>query len=356
MITLITPTSSQPRFHKRALALKKAGFSPYVFFYKRAYYNINKFPDSINSEFLYELEDGKYLKRAFKFLKSIFKLRKHRNLSKHSIAYAFSIDCALVALLSGYEKIIYEIGDIRSTSFITRTLEKFIVSKSSLVIVTSKGFKEHLQKEYSLNDDHFLILENKIVHTPRTKKSNRKDTDLVIGIIGFLRYEKPLRYLSDFSKKHRISLSVYGDGPYKDLFTNNPYANFHGPFKNPDDLDAIYSAIDINYTVYDNESLNVRLALPNKLYESMAYQVPMIVASNTFLEKCVQKHSLGDSVGLDSFEVFEKDMLEALKGHLNLKESINKFQTIEYTDDSYQLLKNKINKNWNTNEATYTKS
>ena len=355
MITLITPTSSQPRFHRRAEALKSSALCPHVFYYMRSYYNINKFPENIKTEFLYKIEDGKYFKRTIKFIKSIFKVRSHKKKSNNQIAYAFSIDCALVALVSGYRRIIYEIGDIRSTSKLSQALERYIIANSSFIVVTSEGFKNHLEKQYELDKEKFLVLENKLSYIPEVLDKRNLQKAFSIGVIGFLRYEKPLKFLADFSLKHKVNLNIFGDGPYKEIFVNHPYASYHGPFKNPEELDQVYSSIDINYAVYDNTSLNVRLALPNKLYESMAYRVPLLVAKRTFLAEKVVEKEIGSSIDIDNFEDFEKDMLNALRTHSNTKE-VNIFERIEYTDASSQLLKEKIYKKWNIHEAANTKS
>ena len=48
---------------------------------------------------------------------------------------------------------------------------------------------------------------------------------------------------------------------------------------NPDDLERIYGSIDLNYVVYGGDpksEIGVRLAIPNKLYESIFFQVPLV--------------------------------------------------------------------------------
>src|SRR5690606_36062673 len=66
-----------------------------------------------------------------------------------------------------------------------------------------------------------------------------------------------------------------------------------GPFRNPDDLGKIYDNLDVSYFVYDNTETNVRLAIPNKLYESMYFGVPGIVAASTTLAERVQQLGVG---------------------------------------------------------------
>src|SRR5690606_6294601 len=71
---------------------------------------------------------------------------------------------------------------------------------------------------------------------------------------------------------------------------------FHGKFQSPKDLDKIYSAIDINIVCYDTQSENVKIAEPNKFYESIYFNKPIVVSRDTFLEKRVKALNTGFSI------------------------------------------------------------
>jgi len=75
---------------------------------------------------------------------------------------------------------------------------------------------------------------------------------------------------------------------------------YHGPFKNPDELLSIYSSIDICYVVYDSTDGNVKLAIPNKLYECLFFLTPMIVAKGTYLAERVKELQIGFEVDIDN--------------------------------------------------------
>ena len=68
---------------------------------------------------------------------------------------------------------------------------------------------------------------------------------------------------------------------------------FHGPFRNPVDLPSIYENIDISIACYDTTSENVKIAEPNKLYESIYFETPLVVSSETFLARQVEKYDIG---------------------------------------------------------------
>ena len=67
------------------------------------------------------------------------------------------------------------------------------------------------------------------------------------------------------------------------------------PFKNPDDMEKIYSENNLNFVVYDNTLDNEKVAMPNKFYESGFFNIPIVCAENTY----VGKKSFGSKHGLD---------------------------------------------------------
>ena len=110
-----------------------------------------------------------------------------------------------------------------------------------------------------------------------------------------------------------FSLKVFGDGPLKHYFKEcHSDIIYYGSFKNPDELGDIYNQIDISYAVYDPSFLNVRLAVPNKLYESAFFRVPILCSANTYLSKLVREWDIGDEVNISSQKIFDRDMLKYL--------------------------------------------
>ena len=73
---------------------------------------------------------------------------------------------------------------------------------------------------------------------------------------------------------------------YKNVFV-------HGRFKNPNDLMKIYEQTDVSIVCYDTVSGNVRIAEPNKIYESIFFETPIVVSSGTFLADRVKEFGIG---------------------------------------------------------------
>ena len=79
--------------------------------------------------------------------------------------------------------------------------------------------------------------------------------------------------------------------------------------------------IDCVYSVYDTSLKNVQLALPNKLYEAIKCNLPIIVAKNTKLSDIVKEWGVG-------MEVSDNDENELLQAIIRLKNDKEYYNTI----------------------------
>ena len=163
-----------------------------------------------------------------------------------------------------------------------------------------------------------MILPNKIgkkiLELPKVEKNYEVDVNhLNIGFVGAPRFEKVLGFLDiacRYFPQHKFH--IFG-GPVPDDFKKlEAYTNmtFHGPFKTPDDLPNIYSHLDLVLSTYDTDSDNVRYAEPNKLYEAIFFETPIIVSLGTFLGEKVNR--LGIGYQLDVTEDNVKEFLSKL--------------------------------------------
>jgi glycosyltransferase involved in cell wall biosynthesis len=129
-----------------------------------------------------------------------------------------------------------------------------------------------------------------------------------LGVVGFLRYGDTTRRLLSALEacKRNIELHVFGDGPelglYRNFAADKSNVFLHGPFRNPHDLARIYENIDLNLVLYDSRDVNVQWAIPNKLYESVFFGVPLLVSAGTELAQRVQQWGVGRSVDSSSAE------------------------------------------------------
>lgn len=303
-IIVVCNASSQPRIHKRVNVLSKI-INTKVFGFKRKYYSSNKFNSSTDYTSLGFIENGRYFNRIYKLVQAwrVISLNSESN----DGLYAFGIDCFLIGKLAGIKFGIVELGDLRfvnrPSSFMAR-LERYILSKANKIVITSPYFYESYFKEYGFEKNKFIVLENKLPENHFTRPSPvseiRDGGKINIGLIGYLRYKEPIEFIIRFveSNSDRYTLQCYGDGPFSYLISDSACESitFHGEFISPGDLREIYSNIDINYICYEQTDENVKIAIPNKYYESIFFNKPIICSKGTALASEVLKDNIGKSL------------------------------------------------------------
>ena len=120
------------------------------------------------------------------------------------------------------------------------------------------------------------------------------------GFVGLIRCKDTIVRFAKIVGKHfpQHEFHFFGDEERKGQYIDDEIRSFnnvflHGPFKNPTDLPQVYSNIDVNIVCYDTTSGNARIAEPNKLYESIFFEKPIVVSKNTFLAERVKEYGIG---------------------------------------------------------------
>lgn len=315
-VVMLSPTMSQPRYHRRAAMLLEAGYDIQVYGFSRALYEENTFPESIEVVSLGEVESRKYFRRIKKLLKAVFLIRKlEKKYSKPpALIYAFGLDMAMVGNLAMASSIplVYEVGDIQIplphtnlSSRLFEMVEKKVMARCQMLAVTSPGFiSDYFNILNPRIAEKTLVIENKLAREiaekyPRPAERHIPMKPLKIGYIGLFKYENCIFPLIEAVSKRKgdFELHFYGDGSLKkDILTYvDKYDNvfYHGSFSSIQDLHKIYKSVDLSYVVYNNHDPNVRMALPNKLYDGPYFGVPLVVAENTLLAKRIRELGIG---------------------------------------------------------------
>lgn len=298
-IIFISSALQQPRHQKRIDMLKKTYDLDVFYFYRNKYLENYKGYEKEATK-IGEVKDGSTFTRIFLLIKLFFILL----FNKRKVVYCTSPDQVLIALFA-FKKVIFEVGDlyqIDGKNKIYQNLDKIIIPRISGLILTSPYFYDGYFNRFERKlNGKVLVVENKLA--PKIKESiedyranfglNQEGKKIRLGIIGSLTFENSLRTVSSYlNSAENVELHIYGDGLFS-IFKDNKNSCYHGRFRSPEDLSQIYSSIDINVILYDYDNNNVKLALPNKLYESIAYLKPIICAPDVALSQYVIQHQIG---------------------------------------------------------------
>ncbi len=218
-------------------------------------------------------------------------------------------------LLLRYEnKYIYDIRDYTYEKYkLYKLVVRQLIKKSNFTTISSLGFKSFLGNDCDLIINHNISnVASKCIHT--TMKDRKTIT---IGFLGTIRYYKEnitLINLMKNSDKYRL---MYAGRSYsgcdlpkycKDKKITNVI--FKGAFSNRNKPD-LYKNIDIINAIYGNKKIEVKTALPNKLYDAIVFKKPIIVSAGTYLSDIVTKFKLGISV-----DVFREDVKSKLDDYM----------------------------------------
>jgi glycosyltransferase involved in cell wall biosynthesis len=140
---------------------------------------------------------------------------------------------------------------------------------------------------------------------------------LKIGFIGYFRYPNTVLRFARLIGEYFPNIEFHFFGTGEEIILNrvnslsSRYSNIfnNGPFVNPTDLPQIYNSIDLVACNYDTSTINERIAEPNKLYEAIFFNKPLIVSSNTYLASKVKQLQCGYIIDSSN----DKDIIEFLE-------------------------------------------
>lgn len=308
-----------------------------------------------------------YFTRLMMMRKAIKRTLKSQ--ANDAVYYLFSLDVAFAFFLAGGKKkrYIYEISDVmelevsnKLLSTILRAINCYIINRSFETVMTSPGFVGY----YFGNKvpSHISILPNKlnkaVLSLPKPRPKLFNPQELTIGFTGAIRNKAIYNFIEIVGQNMpNVKLRFHGiftdDKIYGEKIKNaiEKYDNIEylGAFKNPDDFPEIYSNIDLVLCLY-TASGNDKILEPNKLYESIFFEKPIIVSKNTFTGDYVEEKGIGYAVNGESTD----DVISLLKSittesylqRVTCCASIPKECSVDNTDAFFDKLTNKLSDNY----------
>lgn len=276
--------------------------------------------------------------------------------------YVFGLDNVMFFRLWSSRRYIYEESDLVHTYMKSRAmvnffewLDKRAIKGALLSVFTSEGFLRYHFGSQELSN--CFVIANRlppIVKQQEMIPSKELDINhLSVGFVGFIRFNAIYNFAKVFCENfpghvfHFFGTTQNEQSKYLfDKLTHYPNCYFHGAFKHPDGLPEVYSQIDLVLSTYDVENDNVRYAEPNKIYESIFYETPIIVSSGTFLAEKVKKLGIGydvDAMNDDEVVKFIKQLSEkSIKEKIKNAQRIDKEFTININDEFFNKLESVI--------------
>ena len=292
------------------------------------------------NEAIFTSKDAKFFNilRFRHFLKAIIRKEKPAFIiCRHWHTYF------IAKTIIGKYKIIYDVCDVPISRYI-RSIEKKLISHNDVVVLASRFFRKFYNK------CNTILLENRVNYQNKLEKSN--SDKLRITFLGVIRYKDILKNLIDLCKEMKdIELTFYGYGP--DLEALQAYANekkasvqFKGAYTQSD-LPSIYSVSDVIWAAYPSKNENVKLAISNKYFETLAFETPGIFASNTMLGELIEEKKIGYVVNPYSIEDIASliNRIKKEKPFLDMIERMKQSGELKYWDqylEDIQSFKQKI--------------
>lgn len=208
--------------------------------------------------------------------------------------------------------VIYEVADLhrllvdrqrglrRFAQFLLKKEDIRCSAQASLVILTSERYYDTYFNAFTPKSK-VLYLPN-IPDLSAFAAYQKKDPsrDFTVGFIGGVRYKTQMRHLIEAARQCRMRLLIAGfetePAEIEPLCKAYDRGTWVGRFDYAQDAAALYGKCDVMYAVYDAGMANVRVALPNKLYEAIYCEMPLIVAKGTYLQQVVESWGVGIAV------------------------------------------------------------
>lgn len=291
------------------------------------------------------VENYKYYKRIGLFFRMLSILLKRTE----DTIYCTTIESAIAGMLAR-KQVILEMGDLHQFSrfgAVYQLVDAVLIPRLRALVLTSPYFiSDYFAQKYPAQLDRMVVIENKLPNAMQQEINHYRQAvapplnpaRVRLGLIGSIRYPRMLAALAELLRlRTDLELHIFGDGKVE-VFEGIDNCTYHGPFKNPADLKMIYSGIDINVILYDALAPNVRSALPNKLYESIAFCKPILCSEDCALADIVSKKNYGLPSNLAGLEASIDQLIASYPAYVNSLGNAAEQEYLDSEDDPLDTL------------------
>ena len=184
------------------------------------------------------------------------------------------------------------------------------------LILTSERYYEACYKQYYTQDEVLFIPNAPSRKAFANYVTKDHSHNFTVGFIGGIRYPNEIKLLISAAKQVGVKVFLAGmeaGDEIRKLCESEDHVEYFGQYDYDMQIAELYGRCDAIYSVYPADMKNVKVALPNKLYEAMLCGLPLIVAKGTYVGELVEEWGVGLAVNYDS----EEELMHALQLLLN---------------------------------------
>jgi succinoglycan biosynthesis protein ExoL len=312
---------SDPAVRRRVMMLKAGGADVTLAGFSRA----NDIAEDVSSLAPLELgttRDGAFAQRLLAVLSAASQLGiRLKGIVRPDVIIGRNLEmlalaCRARRLFGAEIPIVYECLDIHrlllgtgGASHAIRMAERAFGRKAALLITSSPAFVRGYFRGNNQIGAPIALLYNKVLELVEKPEAIMPPAEApqgaspwTIGWFGALRCRKSLEFLASFTRSMngRFKVVLRGRPAYREFedfdgfVEAQPFMRFDGPYRNPEDLAAIYGAVHFSWAIdFFEEGLNSRWLLPNRLFEGCRYGAVPIAMSDTETGNFLAERHLG---------------------------------------------------------------
>jgi len=292
--------------------------------------------------------EGKYgsgIKQLLGYIRYIKEVIEYLKINNFDYLHCHDFDTLVIGYIMKFKnrtmKLVYDEHDLLYLYFDNRkgaqnSLISKLIKNAELLLLKKVDYhivvSPKMKKLYK-NRTNIIVINNAPLRNSFNNIEKQKRQNIVIGFIGAVRYFEELKILLDVANSFsNIGIFIAGKGVkfrmIEEYISQKEFKNVEvfGEYK-LEQLEELYSCIDITYLVYPSKDSEI--SLPNKFFESIVTETPIIADRNSEFGKLVESDSLGWIVDFK-----------------NLEQSLNKlFTELSCKKDSLSSYKENIKKN-----------
>lgn len=210
--------------------------------------------------------------------------------------------------------------DIRDHTYekllLYRKMESKVVRNSYQTVISSYGFKYFLPLGMKYLIAHNIDHKGISFAKDNEFESIQNETIKIsyIGNYGDLYKEETIKFVNYMSNDDRFLIQFFGTGTeeLKQYCKDNGICNvyFEGRFEKSD-LGRIYGRTDVIDNLYGAKPYNLKIALSNRLYYSLALKKPILVCPGTEMERITKV--AGNGFSMDYKDDTKEKLIEFVK-------------------------------------------